>query len=408
MLNAVFLALAMLLLWIGNRDEERSVGHWLAGAVLLAVGMLAIAVRGSVSDLISVPLANAALLGASAFFVSGIAQFVRRPIGLWMPGAVMLAAALLFAGLVQGGASIAVRIVIFSGLVSALAGWSAWLLWRHVDPGMHLEQKFTAVVFALHGSFMLIRAVLTAGTSVPDLLAGGTMQAAAFIDSLVLSIALMLGFGAMLTRRLHEHLGKQAHFDLVTDLLNRRALESVALKEARRSWRRRYAVAVLMIDLDHFKKINDRYGHAGGDAVLKAFGIVCQKVFRQDDYVGRYGGDEFCVVLPYADATKTRQIAERARVAVMSLRIPCKGETIIPTVSIGASMIVATGNPESDWKSALARADEALYEAKNAGRNQVVVIEPKEIPVPPAADIITESNPTSDFLKSISEALRSN
>jgi diguanylate cyclase (GGDEF)-like protein len=126
--------------------------------------------------------------------------------------------------------------------------------------------------------------------------------------------------------------------------------------------------SILMLDLDHFKRINDTYGHAMGDAVLQHFAQLMRKAFRSIDMAARVGGEEFAVILPGSDLAAARTSAERLREIVAKTPLVQDGKTISVTVSIGAATMVPS---DSEADQMLIRADEALYRAKENGRNQV-------------------------------------
>lgn len=151
--------------------------------------------------------------------------------------------------------------------------------------------------------------------------------------------------------------------DELTGLANRRRLTQLLDEEVRRSARTGHMFAVLMIDLDHFKLVNDRFGHQTGDRVLKQCATALRQSVRTTDLVGRYGGEEFCVVLPETSAAGAHRVAEKLREAVGVLPDP------VPTISVG----LALWEPRSSVDDLLRRADQALYKAKEAGRNRTVV-----------------------------------
>jgi two-component system, cell cycle response regulator len=168
-----------------------------------------------------------------------------------------------------------------------------------------------------------------------------------------------------------EELRFQATHDALTGIWNRSALLDLLQREIERAVRSQTPTGLLMLDLDNFKKINDTYGHLAGDVVLKE--VVCRinRVVRSYDFVGRYGGEEFMVVLPGCDKNQARQSAERIRSEIAEGPVLAAGDEILVTASIGVT--VATVNTFSG-KEILAIADTALYEAKSAGRNCTVVL----------------------------------
>ena len=175
-----------------------------------------------------------------------------------------------------------------------------------------------------------------------------------------------------LFRRVFEsqcELAEMAHRDPLTGLGNRRDFMErggAACQTARRYGRE---LCVLMIDIDHFKAVNDRYGHAAGDDVLRHLAVTLQLVLRGADICARIGGEEFAVLLPEADVQAAREVAERIRRAVEATRVPSEQapEPLQVTVSIG----VAPFKAQSSLEATLARADRALYRAKRDGRNRV-------------------------------------
>ncbi len=171
-------------------------------------------------------------------------------------------------------------------------------------------------------------------------------------------------------KRLEEELLRLSKTDPLTGLDNRRAIFDTLQAELERSWRHERPLSLLSLDIDHFKHINDTWGHPGGDAVLKAFAQECAACIRQIDRIGRVGGEEFLVILPETGADEARQLAERLRMAIRALRIePAPEQAPIGiTVSIGVSSARAPERIED----LIQRADRALYTAKASGRNRVV------------------------------------
>jgi diguanylate cyclase (GGDEF)-like protein len=168
---------------------------------------------------------------------------------------------------------------------------------------------------------------------------------------------------------LHEQLASQARHDSLTSLLNRSAILEVLQKELIRSIREKTPVAAIMTDLDHFKDVNDTYGHLAGDAVLREASRRLSASLRASDAVGRYGGEEFLIVAPSCGAAGGADLAERLRESICGVPIDASGRTIVVTMSFG----VAATCELKQVNQLLHMADEALYAAKKAGRNRVEV-----------------------------------
>ena len=176
-----------------------------------------------------------------------------------------------------------------------------------------------------------------------------------------------LGIKALSAR---EHrLRLQAYIDPLTGVLNRRSFLELSGKEEARGRRRDYELAVLMVDIDHFKRVNDTYGHDCGDEVLKGFADRLRGIIRGGDLLCRLGGEEFVIVMPGVDVHAAARIAERALLAIQQepFVMTSGGEKIVITTSIG----LAERRDDTDPHQLYRRADQALYRSKSEGRNRV-------------------------------------
>lgn len=175
-----------------------------------------------------------------------------------------------------------------------------------------------------------------------------------------------------ITRRkaLEASLMKLSREDTLTGLYNRRTILDTLEEEIQRGKRYGCPLAFLMMDIDYFKRINDKWGHPTGDEVLRSFAAECRSLMRENDKMGRFGGEEFVMVLPETAGQDAALAAERVRnrTAEMGIKTKCGTAAIPVTVSIG----VTTAQGNDDVEDLIARADEALYAAKNKGRNCVV------------------------------------
>ena len=156
--------------------------------------------------------------------------------------------------------------------------------------------------------------------------------------------------------------------DSLTELLNRRAFNEISENEFSRFKRNGDVYTILMIDIDHFKSINDTYGHETGDFAIKEIAKICQTNLRLHDTVARIGGEEFCVLLPFTNKQTAYKIAEKLRKIISNTLVTTKDYNISMTISIGISEV---NGEDIDHMIVFKRADENLYKAKNSGRNRV-------------------------------------
>ena len=180
--------------------------------------------------------------------------------------------------------------------------------------------------------------------------------------------ALMLIFHLHQEKRYTERLAELANYDALTNVHNRHYFNQELEKEIAKSRRYKIDLSLLMIDIDHFKKVNDTYGHPVGDQVLKTLADICKKVLRDVDIVVRFGGEEFIVILPSTNISGSLLTAERIRRAVEETEFQYEDISLRCTVSIG---VTSYDNNEWNDKDFIKAADIALYEAKKNGRNQV-------------------------------------
>ncbi len=168
-----------------------------------------------------------------------------------------------------------------------------------------------------------------------------------------------------------SELTRLATIDELTGTLNRRQVLDVAAAECRRAVRYHHALCLAMFDIDHFKSINDRYGHSAGDEAIRRVAAVAAAELRQQDQIGRYGGEEFVIVIPETPLMRATQLAERVRAAVEAQKFDVAGVAASLTISVGVAEVA----PDEELDDVLRRVDAALYQAKGEGRNRVVAFE---------------------------------
>ena len=274
-----------------------------------------------------------------------------------------------------------------------MAMWSSIVVWAY-QPGNLANLMFvmlvhvglislTVVMSNPHRRLLFSDLIAPALALVGPPLLDGTLFSLGLTVLGGLYIALMLMVGlkihastteALVLRQrndaLIEELEQQVRRDALTGLANRRYFIDCGQAELQRAVRYRHALALLMVDIDHFKPINDSYGHLAGDEVLKAVAAVCAATVRSNDCLARLGGEEFAVLMPETALDEACAAAERLRAAVARLCCELPEGVVKPTVSIGVAI---TADGDETLSSLMRRGDRAMYAAKAQGRNCVVV-----------------------------------
>jgi diguanylate cyclase (GGDEF)-like protein len=172
-----------------------------------------------------------------------------------------------------------------------------------------------------------------------------------------------------------EILSKMAALDELTGIYNRRTMFDLLTSELERSKRYQRFLSILMMDIDHFKNVNDQFGHSFGDHVLREFVKRVDQTLRSNDTLCRYGGEEFCAILPETNAENAMKVGERVRLSIDQIPFSIKKEEISITLSIGVTTLIPLSHISAS--QLLEFSDKALYQAKEKGRNQVVFMNPE-------------------------------
>lgn len=359
--------LLLLFSWFQNR-ETRALGWWGLAFLVYAPATALLGLRGETADVWSIQLANALLLGAYGMMWSGARAFEERePLWLWAAaGAGLWLAACQFDIFLE---SLLARILLASGLSAAYSLLFVWELWQGRHDG--LMSRWPAMgLLGLHAVLFLVR--IAAAPSLPFPL--GTQApspgAASFLIFAFLFYAFALVFLLMALTKERAELNQKraAAIDPLTGIPNRRGFSERAERVVARCQPDGTPLTLLLLDLDHFKTINDRFGHRVGDKVLVLFSETAAQSLRPLDLLGRIGGEEFVALLPDVPPDTALEIAERIRKAFAAAACTVGGYPIAATVSIGTASAAKTGY---DFEALYASADAALYLAKQKGRNRV-------------------------------------
>lgn len=264
-----------------------------------------------------------------------------------------------------------VRAIVNSFLFFFIYLLCARVLLVKTESSLRVSHWFTGISFAILAMLMLARGViiLRSPDEVIGLQVNTTINTLPFIIGCLLQFCVSFGLLLMLNHRLIADVYHMASRDALTGALNRRRIEDDAVRLRARCKRTGESLAIMMIDIDYFKSINDRYGHPVGDKVLCALAEIAEKSIRPDDYFARFGGEEFCMLLTATTENEAFELAERLRLAFEAFTLTVGKEQINVTVSIGVADSHDVGLVFEDLVTA---ADQALYRAKQEGRNQVI------------------------------------
>lgn len=353
------------MLWIARTDADRKNGlrTWMFGVSCQSLAYLLLAQGGRDASLINPMLGNGlGALSVSLYFVA-IRQFVGRPYSkLWLA---MMGGSIVIVGVVAGQKyQIA---TIFNGFVyGVLELLNALTLWRASQTESKPVQRTVALAYFLMGIVLPLRAfaLILSQVNTDYLNAAPVWHQAIFIFGFVYIVVTKLGFVQMCKIKAETMIVQQSLTDGLTGLANRRAFDNALQLALASSTRDVRPFSVVIVDLDHFKALNDRFGHLAGDAALIAFGQRLRAGLRMQDYAFRYGGEEFCVLLPNTDAVEAEVVAWR-----LCAKVALEEQNGHPAQT--ASFGVATWRRGDTADTLIGRADDALYRAKSLGRNRV-------------------------------------
>jgi diguanylate cyclase (GGDEF)-like protein len=364
------LGLLLLFAWVQN-TAITALAWWGFAHLLRAASVMLFGLYGSVSELISIDLANALLFTAFALTWTGARVFDhRRPRPVLLFGGAML---WLIASRIPGFAdSFDVRVLVSSGIITAYTWATAYEFWRGRSEPLVSRWPVIFMLFA-HGSLYLLRTPF--GDMLPWLPTGNQVFESVWLtvlsfEALLFTIAIAFILLAMAKERT-EHRHKTASLvDPLTGVANRRAFLQDGEAQLKRQTTDPRPTAVMLLDLDNFKSINDRFGHAVGDRVLQIFADVASGCVRHIDLFGRLGGEEFAALLRDTTRERALAVAEQIRTGFAEATRQVDGRSVDATVSIG---IVISHDAVLDLSALLAQADHALYRAKDSGRNRVEI-----------------------------------
>jgi diguanylate cyclase (GGDEF)-like protein len=368
---------------------------WALAALLVTLGAILSMLRGMVNPLVPIIIGNGLMVLACCFAAMGFKRFYDEPI-TWRPAMLVTAvtcAALAFFLFIYD--NMPIRILIHSAGQSVPIATTLPLVFARQEGRQNPGARFSGVIAVLMLATYLVRSVcalLQIGGEI-SFIDFNAVQAAMILFLVFLSMAWNFGFLLMAIDRLRNEVADLALLDDLTGVANRRHLTQRLTEECARSERSGEPFALLVIDLDGFKAINDTHGHAAGDACLQHFTLMAQTRLRPGDLLARTGGDEFCIVLPSSTLHEGAAIAHRVLEVCRLDAEGCVGSEIPIAVSIGVAQWSPEVGPFPD--RLIAAADHALYAAKKSGKNRYAAYDPSPplLPEPEAMPAAALRNP---------------
>ena len=364
-----------LVYWL--RDRRSTWYAWFCATFLFGeVATLIFLARGFTPELFAVGAAVAFVIAAFVCCWQGARAFAGRP-PLWVPVVLLPClwlAVLAIPGMVE---NVRFRLVGSSALIAALLALCAWEYWRGRNEPLPSRWPIVAVFSSLALFFASRIALIEVlpfpfGALPPQPGYVAAFNLIVFCHVLVLTVLVV----ALSKERLELVQRTRAQTDPLTGAFNRRAFLARGLRLLKRHDHEKQALSLLFLDLDHFKSLNDRFGHLGGDDVLVRFVALVNENIRPTDFLFRIGGEEFCCLLPHTASEQAVRVAERIRYQFERTTITVAGYAVQSTVSIG---IASTEMFGYDLETLIRRADQAVYAAKREGRNRVKAADSGEV-----------------------------
>lgn len=343
---------------------------WVAATLLQPAGFVLLTQRDALPAWITIVLANALIAMAFVAYAVALRRFfsLRPRAGLLAAMLGLAVAVSVYWGLVQP--DLTRRLIAISVVLAWLLGYSAWTLYR--NPDSHgLVRHVAGGAFAFSALIMAYRAVALVFEpgQVTTIFQLTHVQLLTYAIGGILPVVATVGFLLLCTDRSQRELERAARLDYLTDVYNRRAIEELGTRAIAAARRHGMSLSLLVVDLDHFKHINDELGHAAGDLALVRAVARIREALRAEDLLGRLGGEEFIVLMPSTDGASASAAAERIRESFSAQPLDLDGRKRTVTLSIGVAVLAPA---DRHFSQLLQRADRAMYSAKHAGRDLVV------------------------------------
>lgn len=371
------LALVLLGCWLILRTTPGLRGIRELGCAIVTgmVGAALGATRPWTPAFVAILVGNYVLLAAFALMYWTLARVLQAGMGflVWI-AALYIASLPVFCYALWVHPDIVLRIWLVSAMSAFVCGGMAVLLLRHNSPRLHLTTRVLGGLQLCMVLFHGVRSVLSGLHPPKDFIHPDWLQTTFTYVQFVWGLAFCCGIVWLSLYENRAELEEMALTDGLTGLLNRRAFDDILIREMQRSKIADETVGLILLDLDHFKQLNDTYGHGVGDEALRVVSRILKQMTRPGDTLTRYGGEEFALLVRNAGLEETQAIAERLREAIEQCVAP--GDAVSAGLRLTASVGIAMVRQDEDPATFVERCDRALYASKQAGRNLVTICAP--------------------------------
>jgi len=380
LVSNILVSIVMANVWLQNRKRFKGTSHWFIYYILQTIGVFLIMRRGNVPDFLSKVSANIIIILGLMSFLVGLQRFIERKAEYFFNLVFLICFSFLYYyfGIIEP--VFKARAMLFSLSVIIIMAQAVYLLLYKTDKGKGVIYRYTAIVCTLIIMLYIFRIGVAFFTFTPEseLFSTGTADAVIMMSSQMLGIMMTFSLVLMINMRLFievqlfaeekelmvQELRRLANTDGLTGVYNRSKIEQILTIEVLRSRRYKHPLSIIIADIDHFKAVNDTFGHTVGDAVLSGIASMMKDHIREVDTLGRWGGEEFLIVCPETTLEGAKKLAEKLRKKIEKQsfkEIGCK------TISMGVAQIA-----KDEWdEDMIRRADRNLYKAKQSGRNRV-------------------------------------
>lgn len=369
MISTSLLLAASMAVAVGMRFHD-GVGKWTGALVLQAAVCMLYLARDGWPDMLTIILPGAIFALCISLQAAAILDFYGKILsGKWH----VLPPLITFGVLALLLDNFAARVIV-AGLGFGAGLLAVGLMLQRLDSASDHPARYMVTAGFLFAALACVGcaiAMMIDPTVIKEVSTPSFVQGITFLAALAVMLITSVGFLLMHKERAEEVARRLSVTDPLTGTFNRRTFLELGAREIARTRRAKGALSLLMLDLDHFKKVNDQYGHQAGDVALKSVVEALQGCLRREDLVVRYGGEEFCVLLPDVELDNAAILAERVRAAVELNGFSYGGKQIPLTMSVGVAMLIR--DSAEDIERLVSRADEALYSAKASGRNRVAI-----------------------------------